>query len=240
MPNHFLELANARSIRTPYFLATQLAVDEAIALHAMAAIHGEAGLGKTYAVTYAYERAPLNRCWVEFPANISTKQVVQELIHKITGARLTGTRYELQHQLLEILGEKDRLVVIDEAQRLNHECIEFLRFLHDDKDTTFTLLLVGGNGCWDVLSAEPMLASRIVSHVGFEPMTLEQVLVVIPAFHPLYQGVDPLVIEMVDDTCALGIFRNWVRFTVTAERLMARREASALSMDIAHQAMALL
>jgi DNA transposition AAA+ family ATPase len=112
-------------------MAAQLAVDEAIALHAMAAIHGDAGLGKTFAVTYAYERATQERCWLEFPAKASTKQIVQELLHKITGAKLSGTRYDLQHELLEILGEKDRLIVVDEAQRLNHECFEFLRFLHD-------------------------------------------------------------------------------------------------------------
>ena len=50
--------------------------------------------------------------------------------------------------------------MIDEAQRLNGDCIELLRHLHDHPHTRFALLYVGGDGCWEVLSREPMLASR--------------------------------------------------------------------------------
>ena len=45
------------------------------------------------------------------------------------------------------------------------------RYLHDHDDTAFGLLYVGGNGCWEVLSREPMLRSRIFRRVRFGPMT---------------------------------------------------------------------
>ena len=69
-----------------------------------------------------------------------------------------------------------RLVVIDEAQWLNRDCIEYLRHLHDDPATKFALLLVGGNGCWDVLSRGPMLRSRLFRRVPLAPLRPEGVL----------------------------------------------------------------
>jgi DNA transposition AAA+ family ATPase len=58
---------------------------------------------------------------------------------------------------------------VDEAQRLTSECIEFLRYLHDHPHTRFALILVGGDGCWEVLSREPMLRSRIFRRLNFGP-----------------------------------------------------------------------
>ncbi|MFC6881861.1 hypothetical protein ACFQKB_19050 [Actinomadura yumaensis] len=40
-----------------------------------------------------------------------------------------------------------RLVVVDEAQRLTGHALELPRHLHDDPDTRFGLLYVGGDGC---------------------------------------------------------------------------------------------
>lgn len=37
------------------------------------------------------------------------------------------------------------------------------------------ILLVGGNGCWEVLSREPMLASRICRRVRFGPLPAPKV-----------------------------------------------------------------
>lgn len=45
-----------------------------------------------------------------------------------------------------------RFVVIDEAQNLNRECIEFHRHLGEDPHRRGAMLLVGGDGSWEVLS----------------------------------------------------------------------------------------
>ena len=56
-------------------------------------------------------------------------------------------RFALSAELLEQLADhrgqdgREHLVVVDEAQQLNRECIEFLRWLHDHRLTRFALLL---------------------------------------------------------------------------------------------------
>lgn len=77
------------------------------------------------------------------------------------------SRFDLINHLVGLLAATPRLVVVDEAQRLNGECIEMLRHLHDHPAARFALLYVGGDGCWEVLSREPMLRSRIFRRLPF-------------------------------------------------------------------------
>lgn len=87
------------------------------------------------------------------------------------------------------------------------------RHLHDDPDTTFALLFVGGDGCYE-LRREPMLDSRLYAHHRFAPLTPATVVKAIPTYHPIYAGADPAVLRLVDDTCGHGNFRSWARFTM--------------------------
>src|SRR5450755_2432189 len=112
--------------------------------------------------------------------------------------------------------------VVDEAQWLNRECNEYLRHLHDHPRTRVSLLLVGGDGCWRVLSREPMPRSRIYRRVRLAPMRPQTVLTVIPGYPPIYRNTPPELIAMVDDRYAHGCFREWASFT-------HRRSRSAVS-----------
>ena len=80
-------------------------------------------------------------------------RVAQQLLQRLSArAPGRGNRFELSDRLLDVLAERDRLIVVDEAQWLTRESIEYLRHLHDDPATRFGLLLVGGDGCWQVLA----------------------------------------------------------------------------------------
>jgi hypothetical protein len=85
---------------------------------------------------------------------------------------------------------------------------EFLRYLHDHPRTRFALILVGGDGCWEVLSREPMLRSRIFRRVNVTPLTGAQVCELMGTFHPIYTGVDKEVLSLVDDHFAHGNLRD--------------------------------
>ena len=77
----------------------------------------------------------------------------------------------------------------------------------------FSLLLVGGDGCWRVLSLEPMLRSRIYRRVQFAAMPPAMVLQVIPGYHPIYQDAPASLLAWIDDCYAHGCFREWASFT---------------------------
>ncbi len=147
MGHHFLDIAGARTLPTPGLVATDQAVEHVVAASAMGVVHGPAGLGKSYAVERALARhAGVAVSWVEFPSRPTMRLVAATLFEQLTrdpaGRR---SRFVLTDELLESLGRGPRAVVVDEAQRLTKDCIEFLRYLHDDRRTRFALLLVGGD-----------------------------------------------------------------------------------------------
>lgn len=167
------------------------------------------------------------------------RTMVSGALRTITGIEHRGDRYKLIADLGQVLSERPRLLVVDEAQRLNRDCIETLRHLHDDPGTRFALALVGGNDCWTVLSRYPMLRSRIFARVAFEAMSFEQVLQVIPRFHNIYEHADRKLLALIDDHCAHGNFRDWASFTKRAAKLCATQDSPTITEALARAAMAL-
>lgn len=183
--------------------------------HAMAVIHGEAGLGKTYAVDDAVATVQVPVVWTSFPSRPTPKMVATTLLEALTGRATRLHRTRATSRLVELLADRDRLLVIDESQLLTGACLELLRYLHDQPTTRFGLLLVGGNGTWQVLSREPMLASRIFRRVRFPPLRREEILEQLPAYQALYTGCP------VDGVFAHGNLRYWAAFTLSARQLAA-------------------
>ncbi|MDQ2759598.1 MAG: ATP-binding protein [Actinomycetota bacterium] len=239
MSAHYLNLEGARTINTSWFKLTQLAVAEIVEELAMGAFHGDAGLGKTFAVRYAAARSGVECSWAEFPERPTMRRMVAGILRAVTGVEHDHDRYRLTADLGQVLSERPRLLIVDEAQRLNRDCIETLRHLHDDPGTRFALALVGGNDCWTVLSRYPMLRSRIFARVAFEKMTFEQVLAVIPKFHRIYEHADRNLLALIDDYCAHGNFRDWASFTKRASKLCATQDLPTVTEQVANTAMAL-
>ena len=68
MARHFLDLAGAATLETESYLLAQRAVADAVDANAMAVLHGDAGLGKTFAVEDALTAPRLPLLWVSFPS----------------------------------------------------------------------------------------------------------------------------------------------------------------------------
>jgi hypothetical protein len=228
---HFLDLPGARVVATEQLLDTRDLIDDLIEVRAMGAVYGPAGTGKTFAVTRALQSRSASM-WVRttFRSRPTTRFVRHELYTALgLGAAPPTSPVDTDRIMKRALSERFRLIVVDEAQWLNRECFEYFRHLHDDPATTFALLFVGGAGCYEVLSREPMLDSRLYAHVRFAPLTPKQVLQVIPVYHSLYADVDPALIALIDRHCARGNFRAWAKFTQHAQRLLARNNLGVLS-----------
>ncbi|WP_141278507.1 AAA family ATPase [Pseudonocardia hydrocarbonoxydans] len=169
------------------------------------------------------------------------------MLHELTRVPVSGRRdrFALTAELLEELADhrgrdpRERLLVVDEAQQLNRECIEFLRYLHDHRLTRFALLLVGGDGAWKVLAKEPMLRSRIYRRVVFRALTGDQVCELIPRFHPVYADAPPELLLFVDDHFAHGNLRDWAAFTATAVELCRAAGRDRIDETLARNAFAL-
>jgi type II secretory pathway predicted ATPase ExeA len=235
MPAHFLNLKGAKTVATQQLLLTRQAITDLVELSAMGVVHGLAGTGKSFAVDAVLERERAIRpCLATFENYPTIRLVASTLVTAVLGAdHQVRTRFQATPALVEALSNGPRLLVIDEAQQLNSNCIEYLRYLHDHQRTNFALLLVGGDGCWEVLSREPMLRSRIYRRVTFRPLSSQQVLDLLPSYHRIYQKVDGELLLFIDDNFAHGNFRNWASFTRSALDLLRHRRHRVLDEAVA-------
>lgn len=170
------------------------------------------------------------------------RRVAAELVGALTGTDppVSRSRFDLINHLVGLLASTPRLVVIDEAQRLNGECIEMLRQLHDHPATRFALLYVGGDGCWEVLSREPMLRSRVFRRLPFTPLPRNEVPTLMRGYHPIYTQADELLLARIDDSFVHGSLRNWAVFTHTVARLCRDTSREHLDTELVEAASSLL
>jgi len=230
MPRQFVDLVDAATLPTGHFQLTARIVRDLVANAATGVIHGPAGTGKTYAVEAALEtiaalpataRVPVSV--LTFPTSPTMRFVADQLLRALIGmdAPRSQNRFALTTRLIGLLESPRRLIVVDEAQRLNGDCIELLRHLHDHPNTDFALLYVGGNGCWEVLSREPMLRSRIFRRLPFVPIPADAVPELMRGYHPVYAGVEDALLRGIDAAYGHGHLRDWAVFTHTAASLCA-------------------
>jgi DNA transposition AAA+ family ATPase len=153
MARHFLDLAGAATLETESYLLAQRAVADVVDAGAMAVLHGDAGLGKTFAVEDALAAPQLPLLWVSFPSRPTPRLIAATLLESLTGRPTRMDRFAIIGRLVQLLTERPAIVVVDESQLLTSDCIELLRYLHDHRSTRFALVLVGGNGTWRVSRA---------------------------------------------------------------------------------------
>ena len=241
----------AVAIDTPQLQLARHVVADTASFQAVGVIHGPAGLGKTFATRLATTRLPadpqcpdgegLPVCTIAFPSRPTMRLVADLLLQALNGTSpdRQANRFYLTAALVRELAHRPRLIVVDEAQRLSEECIELLRYLHDHDDTTFGLLYVGGNGCWQVLGRQPMLRSRVWRRLTFTPIPDTQVPSIIRAYHPLFHDVDDELLLQVNTRFAHGIWRNWALFAATAHLLAGRAGRTRLDAELVANTFAL-
>jgi len=120
---------------------------------------------------------------------------------------------EFDALLKNVLAERFRVLVCDEAQWLSRECFEFWRHLWDDRRTDIAIVFVGGGDCYQVLRREPMLSSRVYVWQEFRRLTRQQILQVIPVYHPVWADAAPDDIAYTDIHAGHGNFRAWSKIT---------------------------
>ncbi|MEU6760535.1 ATP-binding protein [Streptomyces sp. NPDC046685] len=249
MPRHFVDLDGAAALPTGHFQMTARIVADLVQHAATGVIHGSAGTGKTFAVESTLEGLdalpPQKRprvCLLTFPSRPTMRLIADQLHSQLTGTETptSRNRFDLTTKLTGLLAAPMRLVVVDEAQRLNGDCIELLRHLHDHPATRFALLYVGGDGCWEVLSREPMLRSRVFRRLPFSPLDSAKVPALMRRYHPIYRDVADELLHEVDASYGHGTMRDWAVFTQTAASLCADAGRTRVDEAITHNAYALL
>ncbi len=90
MSRHFLDLQGARTIPTEHLLLTRRAVVDLAEAKAMGAVHGDAGLGKTFAVEEAVAGVRVPVSWTSFPSRPTMRLVAISLDEALTEVQSGG------------------------------------------------------------------------------------------------------------------------------------------------------
>ncbi|MER5642777.1 ATP-binding protein [Kitasatospora sp. NPDC002227] len=213
--DHYLNLTDARVVATEALRTTQDNIAATLQARAMMVLSGAAGNGKSFSVNATLRHlAPRNTYRVAFRARPTPRDIRHELFRALALPGEPPLRpIEFDTVLKDALARSFHVLVCDEAQWLSRECFEYWRYLWDDPATDIAVVFAGGDGCAKVLRREPMLASRVFIWQQALPLTLPEVLATIPAFHPMWDGVDADLITLVDKQAAHGNFRAWARIT---------------------------
>lgn len=232
--DHFLGLSGAHIVATDALMATRDNLADVIDAKAMMCVHGDAGVGKTLSVNASLrELAPDTVCRVQFRARPTPRDIRYTLFDALAiGGAPPPKPIEFDRLLKDVLSEQFRILVCDEAQWMSRECFEYWRHLWDDRRTDIAIVFVGGGDCYHVLSREPMLSSRVYVWQEFRRMTPAQVLTVIPAFHPVWESIDPEVIGFADTHAGHGNFRSWAKLTAHTVRVLARLDRDRVDREV--------
>ncbi|WP_331768200.1 ATP-binding protein [Embleya sp. NBC_00896] len=230
--DQYVPLPDARIVATRALLTARENIRDTIAARAMTCIHGGAGVGKTLAVNACLRELEPDEDVrrITFRARPTARAVRHEL-HAALGLPGTPPRHpsEFDHLLKQALARHPRTLLVDEAQWLNGEAVEYFRFLHDERTTDFAIVFVGGEGCHTTLRKQPMLASRIFIWQHVTRLTPTEVKDVIPSYHPLWASADPDDIAYADRHATHGNFRAWAR--LTAHTLTALTHTGRTTVD---------
>lgn len=128
-------------------------------------IYGDAGIGKTLALIQYAVNHPGNVVFLRARVDLkSAGAIVTEIMEKL-GKRDYGSRRIEVTAVIQTLKGSDRMIIIDEAQRLSYSAIETLRDIHDEAGVG--LLLAGNRDIYDRMRGRKgALFAQLFSRVG--------------------------------------------------------------------------
>lgn len=206
LPKNFKLTSNFRQIVSLVQLAWSLG-------DTFCLVTGANGSGKSTAAKYLARQEGV--LFVHTPPKCQPKHVVDELAQRLGVNAGSGWRTQTG-VVIDQLQQDPKLVIFDEAQRLDYDCLDTLKYIGDESGSTFAL--IANANLERIIQRNPDIDSRVGTRVRVGSMTLEE-------FVTLYQADgygDDVLSEMHKLTS--GIYRRIDR--LLNKLLVAMAEAS--------------
>lgn len=170
---------------------------------------GAAGLGKTFAARTLCEQLPV-ATYVPVDYAMTSHAFLSRLLRELGGPVNHGLRgHLLEEAVIERLGSRRPLLVIDDANHLGRRLIA--QFIYLQAYADFGLVLVGYR-LDRLLHRHPELETRVARTVSFRRLRGAKLMEALAAYHPVLAATDPTVLREVDAHWARGCFRRWAAF----------------------------
>jgi len=196
----------------------------------IAAVVGRAGRGKTTAAEKIYTIND-GTIYCLYREAWSHLELLREVTFRLSGMR-PRTRSKCEEMIKSELANRRRIIMVDEADRMNLRCLNVLRNIHDDCNVP--LLLIGEEALTANLEAERRLISRVRQTIAFGGVTQADVVVFFRK--NLDQDLTPEQAGKVLKFSA-GDFRRVLIAAVRAERIMGSSGIAKITDRIIDEAM---
>lgn len=186
---------------------------------------GKAGRGKTEcAKEYAIrnEKAVHIRVFEDWTPMAMLASICEEL----NGMR-PGRMDISKRAIIEELDDSKRMLLIDEADRLNIKNIEHLRDIHDE--TGCPIVLIGEPSIYAQIKARTRIWQRVTRVVEFGPVVIDDVLVF--GLKACSLKIDPVAARRIVQKCQ-GSFRLLYHIMVELELIAKANKIKDINMDI--------
>ncbi len=127
----------------------------------------------------------------------------------ITGQLGTGSRVEMQNDLVKLLKQWQGVLIIDELQNTKAVGLQELVWLYEETGHAFGLVIVG-TGVLAAAELYPQLASRIMGAVGFEPLYGDALIIAVQHLDQRLAATRVSLLAQHDQTACAGLLRRWV------------------------------
>lgn len=188
----------------------------------MAAVTGRAGLGKTTAAERIYATNK-NTVYVLYQEGWNYLELLREITFALCGTR-PRYRQTCFDMVVNEMAVRRRIIMVDEADRMNLKCLNGIRNIHDK--LRVPIMLIGEDVLSNHLSRERRLIDRLRASVAFQAVS--QADVVVFYAQSLGQKLTP------EHTARLlkhagGSFRRVLTDAVKAERIMKSSGLSVIT-----------
>ncbi len=211
----------------------------------MGVIHGDPGVGKTLTAAQITEkwnrRGYPKAVYTEADVGSTPAGVARKILWAIANLRAANAADSAR--IIENLTQEQEvdILLIDEAERLNHHSLEMIRSIYDR--TRVPIVLIGMTDIVRSLRSHKKFYSRIGIAYHYEPLSLNQLIDYLEILHPLLKDIDPVLekslLEFIyKSTC--GEFRRINRLVKQAERVRKANNHPVLSLSVFEAASKLL
>lgn len=230
-PNlHYQKLKGARTLQTWTYLDIERALEATIEDNGICKVLGDAGVGKSYCTETILLKAKRRYLRVVATSGPTPARMGEKTVAGF-GRTPQGNRFRLEDICREIL-VKSFVLAIDDAQVLPPSTIDFLRQLHDDPETEFSLLLLGDPAFENRLIHDRQLSSRLTVSVDAYPVADDEIVDTMRRFHPVFQNAPEHLLVRIRDECTGGFMRDWAIFITHSKREMRKAGVKELTEEV--------
>lgn len=206
----------ATLVATTDFQKAQMICSEAIDEHGWVVFDGPGGLGKTTAARSFCDKHPGRVIRVHLAAKAQGNAFLRRVL-EVLGEPTFGDEEALLHRIANALGDQPVFIYVEEADQMNAAALRHLRYLYDDDNLAFAVLLVGIN-FRRLFELVPEVESRVSGRIPFRGIRAKDLVRTMRLYHPILADVPAQQIKEIDREHCRG---NWRKWAVMVRRLVA-------------------